>query len=113
MHEVGLAFDIVAIASEFAEKNGGSEIFGIELEVGECCGVMCEALEMGFVSARKETVAEHAELRIVRVPGVLQCMQCGRERPAEYLAEPCPECGSASRRIVSGREFRLKSIEMR
>lgn len=113
MHEVGLAFDIVTMAVELARTNGCREIVGIELDVGECCGVMPEALILGFESARKGTMAQDARLTVNRPPGVVRCAECGRERAAAGYAEPCPACGSARRTIVAGREFRLKSIDAR
>jgi len=113
VHEVGLAFDIVRMAVEFARANGRHEIVQIELDVGECCGVMPEALALGFESARKGTMAQDARLAINRLPGVARCAACGRERAAAGYAGPCPACGSARAEIAAGREFRLKSIDAR
>lgn len=113
MHEVGLAFDIVAMAVDFAERNDCHDISRIELQVGECCGVIPEALELGFSSARKDTIARCAELDICIVPGVVRCTRCGGKRSADRFLEPCSACGSDAREIISGREFRLVSIDAR
>lgn len=57
------------MAVEFARQNGCREIVGIELDVGERCGVMAEALTLGFASARKDTIARDAQLTMNRPPG--------------------------------------------
>ncbi len=40
------------------------------------------------------------------------CLDCGKKYTLEDELSPCPKCGSAKIRVVSGDEFNLESIEI-
>lgn len=113
MHEVGLAYDIMEIVCDFAERNNLKKVASIRIEAGECSGIMIPALKMGLESAKKNTVAQDAMMDIDVIPGKITCEKCGSVEDASTFARPCHECGSLNRRITQGKEFRIRSIQAR
>ena len=108
MHEVGLAFDIVELVDRFAAEHGVRQVECVHVDLGEYCGVLQHALEIGFEAARRESECCRAAALAVRtVVGSMRCEAYHAVAPTS----PCPQCGAAQPRIVAGREFRLASID--
>ncbi|HZV01722.1 MAG TPA: hydrogenase maturation nickel metallochaperone HypA [Planctomycetota bacterium] len=66
MHELGLISEVLAIVEE---ESKGAPVKRIVLEVGPLACVLEDALRFAFELAREGTVAEAAELEIVRGDG--------------------------------------------
>lgn len=84
----------------------------VSITVGPLSGICPESLSFCFTEiARMEGFGE-PELVITRTQARLVCLDCGIEYEAEDFYRGCPECGSISRRILSGREFTVDSVEI-
>jgi Zn finger protein HypA/HybF involved in hydrogenase expression len=60
-------------------------------------------------------VAEGAKLAIERTPVVLQCNACetSYEVELETMGDAvCPECGQKDGKLISGREYYIKNMEV-
>ncbi|HEY8212369.1 MAG TPA: hydrogenase maturation nickel metallochaperone HypA [Myxococcaceae bacterium] len=108
MHELGIAQEVVRIASEGC---GGARVKRLVLEVGKLSAVLPDALRFCFDLAARETLLEGAALDIVEVPGRARCRKCGG--PVE-LVRPFGECacGCSDLEWLSGEELRIKSLEV-
>ncbi|MBP5199974.1 MAG: hydrogenase maturation nickel metallochaperone HypA [Schwartzia sp.] len=111
MHEMAIAEGILDIAKEQAAKEKSARILKIGLLIGEMAGVEEDALRFCFSALTRGTLAENAELSIVRVPLVGRCGSCDFEKPVENYNFICPKCGGGLA-VVSGRELRVEYLEM-
>jgi hydrogenase nickel incorporation protein HypA/HybF len=110
MHEMSLAMSIIELATSRAYEAGAHTINKIEVEVGDLSGVTAEALVFCFEAVSRNSLAETAELKLIKKAGKARCLGCGLKFAVESLAEPCPACGDYLHEVVEGREFRLLSL---
>ena len=114
MHELGLAIDIVDLASEEAAKLGAVHITGVRLKIGALAGVVREALLFSFDAATIGTPLEGARLHIEDVPATVWCPSCDAERElVDAAIRRCPQCDSLAPRLIHGDEMQLTGLEIR
>lgn len=112
MHELSVAMGIVRIAEEETARARARHVELIEIEIGDLAGVELESLEYVWGAAVKGTVLEKATRKVLRVPGKGKCLDCGHEYPVLRHYDPCPECQSFLKHIISGKELRVKALEV-
>lgn len=112
MHELSVAMGIVRIAEEETARAQAREVELIEIEIGDLAGVELDSLEYVWEAAVKGTVLEKAKRKIHRVAGKGKCLDCGHEYPVLQHYDPCPECQSFLKNILSGKELRVKALEV-
>jgi hydrogenase nickel incorporation protein HypA/HybF len=110
MHETSVAQRMVDAAIEVADQNGGGQVVGMRLLLGEMTCVDAETLSFAFGVVSRGTRVEKCQLEIVRVPTRLRCRTCGLERGGDLL-EPCV-CGMPGGEVLAGRELRLDTIDI-
>jgi hydrogenase nickel incorporation protein HypA/HybF len=108
MHEMSLIQSVVEICVKNA---AGRRVLAVTLEIGELSGVMPEALEFCFDVCTTETLLDGAVLAIERVPGRGRC-GCGAEFPLSAWYNSCPACGGFGVELLSGKELRVKELEV-
>jgi hydrogenase nickel incorporation protein HypA/HybF len=109
MHELSITRSVVAIVSERA---AGQRITRVRLEIGRLSAVMPDAIRFCFGVCSADTPVAGAELQIVEIPGVGCCNDCGTHVALEALVGRCPNCGTASLRLIAGQELNIKEIEV-
>jgi hydrogenase nickel incorporation protein HypA/HybF len=113
MHELSIALSIVDVAAEEAQRRGLGRSAAVHLRLGPLSGVVKDALLSAYDLAREGTELAAANLVIEEVPLVTFCPCCGGPRT---LASPqllcCPECGTATPKVVSGRELEVVALEV-
>jgi hydrogenase nickel incorporation protein HypA/HybF len=98
---------------ETARAQGIERVNAVMVRVGALSGIAPEALKFSWDVATAETIAEGSELRIEDIPLVIFCERCEAERaPAAGSGLVCPDCGTPSGRIVTGRELQLVAMEV-
>ena len=113
MHEITVALSVLEGVQETAFRQGIERVIAVHVRVGALSGVVRDALLFSWDVATAETVAEGSQLYIEDVPLVVFCEYCEGERaPAPGSGLLCPDCGTPSPRIVSGREMQLVSMEV-
>lgn len=115
MHELQVTERILDVVLKHAAGHDVSRIVTIHLKVGELSDLEDEWLQRYFDYLSKDTLAENARLAIERVPIVMRCEACTREfeLSREDLREAlCPDCGESRFRLVSGRGYVVKNIEV-
>jgi hydrogenase nickel incorporation protein HypA/HybF len=110
MHELSIIASIVDIAEEQLRKSEASQIDKIELEIGELAGVEWQALDFAWDVGVQQSVLEHAQREIDRIPGKARCLECDHSFELQALYEPCPTCGSYFNEIIQGKELRVKAL---
>jgi len=112
MHEMAVTQSILDIAIKHAQQAGAARITRINLVIGEMSGVVDDSVQFYFDFLSKETIAEEATLVFDRRPAVYRCRECQATFHPEGLTWECPVCDALSFEVVSGREFRIESIEV-
>ncbi|WP_068272939.1 hydrogenase maturation nickel metallochaperone HypA [Aldersonia kunmingensis] len=108
MHEMAITQSVVDAVCEHA---AGRTVHQVTVAVGALCAVVPEAMQFCFELATEETVAEGARLDIELVPGTAECKACGSAFTLDSLILLC-DCGSADVEVTSGRELRIRSMEV-
>ena len=115
MHELQVTERILDIVLKHAAGHDVSRIVQIHLRVGELSDLEDEWLQRYFDYLSRGTLAENARLAIERVPIVMRCESCASsfELKKDRLQDAlCPDCGESRFRLVSGREYFVKNIEV-
>ncbi|MGD8521573.1 MAG: hydrogenase maturation nickel metallochaperone HypA [Desulfobacterales bacterium] len=113
MHEMGIALQIVEIATASIPSNlADVRIERVNLKVGKLAAVVPESLRFCFNVASKDTALDGAELIINELPVVARCNECNSEWTITSPVFKCETCNSGSLEILSGRELDIESIEI-
>jgi hydrogenase nickel incorporation protein HypA/HybF len=114
MHELSVTQSILEIALDYATRGQATQIVEIHLQIGEVSDFDDEWIQRYFDFVSKGTIAEGARLRISRVPARMQCDQCSFIFPLDKSIwnTQCPSCQSKETHLLSGREFRVESLEV-
>lgn len=112
MHEFSIAMGIVRIAENETQKAKAKSVTLIELEIGKLSGIEIDSLEFVWPMAVKDSVLEHAKRKIDIISARAVCVDCDTEFGVEHHYDICPECGSYFKNILSGREMRVKALEV-
>lgn len=114
MHELGIMANVLDIALEYAEQNDVKKILAVNMEIGELSDIVPKIAQDFFGFIARGTIAENASLNIVKIPARLRCRDCGEEDDldTDHPSYICFECGSKSLELISGREYRIASIEV-
>jgi len=112
MHEFSIAVSMVDIALEYADNSSATRVNNIELEIGELSGVVIDAMTFAMEAATKGTLLENARLNIVQVQARASCRLCSNEFKIENMFDACPKCGAYNPSIISGKELRVKSLNI-
>ncbi|MGC2402811.1 MAG: hydrogenase maturation nickel metallochaperone HypA [Acidobacteriaceae bacterium] len=113
MHELSIAISMIDQIVEERESRGGLEIEAVHLKLGVFSGVDKEALLFAYGLACEGSPLEGSRLVIESIPLVIYCEACRKERVPPSLYEiGCPECGTPSQKIVSGREIEVAFLEL-
>jgi hydrogenase nickel incorporation protein HypA/HybF len=112
MHELSIALGIVDFAQEEAARLGG-KVTAVHLRLGRLSGVVSEALLSGYEVACQDTVLEGSTLVIEDVPVVVYCPACREQRSIEGIQWfVCPECGTPTPEVRSGKELTVVALEV-
>ena len=112
MHEMALTEGILRILEDQAVSNGFTKVKTVWLEVGPLSHAEPEALKFCFENARRDTIADGAELVIVTPPAKAWCMDCSKEVEIVQRGDSCPECNGYKLQVTSGEELRVKELEV-
>ena len=113
MHEMGIALQIVEIASASLPPDlGAARVAAVNLKIGKLAAVVPESLRFCFDVAIKDTPLAGAKLVIEEVPVVARCQDCNARWTIDEPVFICQTCQSGSLDILSGRELDIESIEV-
>lgn len=112
MHELSVAYSLVRIASEHAQRHGSSRVLSVELVLGSLAGVQADSLSFCFPVAARETPCEGARLNITATAAIGRCAACGTSSEVTQLMDACPKCDGWPLEVSGGTELMLKSVEV-
>ena len=113
MHEMGIALQIVEIATASIPPDAGNvRVEKINLKIGKLAAVVPDSLRFCFDVAIKDTLLAGAKLVVEEMPVVARCKDCDTRWTINSPAFTCEKCNSGSLEILSGRELDIESIEI-
>ena len=115
MHELPITESILNIVLTYARKNDVRQVMAINLQIGKLSDLEDDWIQRYFDYLSKGTVAEGAKLKIERTPIRLQCNLCSTSYEVEITNisdAVCPGCGQNDSKLISGREYYIKDMEV-
>ena len=112
MHEMSLCEGILQILEDNAKSQGFERVKTVWLEIGGLSEVEPEAMLFSFDAVTRGTLADHARLEIINIPGQAWCMQCSSNVEVKQRFDECPNCGSYQLQVVAGEEMKIKELEV-
>ncbi len=109
MHELAITESVV---DAIVEKVGDGPISAVRLEIGKLSGLVVDSIRFCFEIVANGTGLQGARLDIDEPPGRAYCRECGDEFALDEPIMLCP-CGSADLEVLSGRQLRIISVEVR
>ena len=110
MHEIGIVRQLVRTVTEFAAEHGVRDIREVVVDCGELSLVIPEYVEELYPVAARGSILENAKLTIRTVPGLAECDDCDEIFNVVEHKGYCPNCGSFSKTVLSGRDFSIREI---
>ena len=110
MHELSLAMSVMDIVERESGKLHNPNIKAIEIEIGDFAGVEISAFRFSMEAVIKASLHSGAEVRIIQLPAIAECKNCGMSFNAVSRFCCCPGCGEYGVALVQGMEFRLTAI---
>ncbi|MCP4698518.1 MAG: hydrogenase maturation nickel metallochaperone HypA [Gammaproteobacteria bacterium] len=112
MHEMSLCESVLQILEDNARSRGFEKVKTVWLEIGGLAGVEPEAMHFCFDAVTRDTLADHARLEIIEMPGEAWCMQCAKTVLVKQRFDACPDCGSYQLPVTGGEEMKIKELEV-
>jgi hydrogenase nickel incorporation protein HypA/HybF len=104
---------IVEMAQEEAERRGGVQVNSVHLKLGALSGVVEDALRSSYEMAADDTPLKGSRLLIENVPVTVYCPNCLCSKQLSSIQSfSCPECGTPTPEILSGRELEVVALEI-
>jgi hydrogenase nickel incorporation protein HypA/HybF len=113
MHEMGIAMQIVKIATDAIPDGGANTpVKRVDIRVGKLTAIVPESLRFCFEIIVKDTPLSGAELNIEEVPIWARCIKCDYEWKISHPVFKCSQCDNGAIDIISGQELEVASIEI-
>jgi hydrogenase nickel incorporation protein HypA/HybF len=115
MHEMQITESILKIVLKHAGMNNARQVMSVHLQIGRLSDLEDEWIQRYFDYLSKGTVAEGAKLKIERTPIKLQCNSCATSYDVEITNigdTVCPNCGQKNSKLISGREYYIRDMEV-
>jgi hydrogenase nickel incorporation protein HypA/HybF len=109
MHELSITQTVVTTVTQ---RLPDARVRRIRLEVGQCSGLVADAVRFCFEMVATGTTCEGAVLEIDEPPGKATCRTCGTAFETGEVLPLCDHCGSADVGVQGGRELRIREVEV-
>ncbi len=109
MHELSIAQSVV---EEIVNRLGDTRVTKVTLEIGKLSGVVVESIRFCFDLVTDSTPLQGAKLIVNEPDGQCQCQSCGETFTTSDPIVLCPTCGAAEVDVLTGRDMRIKSVEV-
>lgn len=114
MHELTVTNEILEIVLRYARQNRVACVHKITLEIGELSDLEQPWIQHYFDTISRGTLAEGAVIEVEKPPCRFRCNACGNDFASNLSADApvsCSGCGSRDVQLISGGEYKVKSME--
>ena len=115
MHELPIIKSVFKCVYEKATEAGANKVERVVLEVGELREFVESFVQKYWDYVSAGTLCEGAGVEIINIPARAKCEKCGTEYEIDtddLINSNCPECGCETGELISGRELRIRGIEV-
>lgn len=112
MHEVGIAYSVLAAVRTEATRHPDKAMRKVGVRVGELAALDPEALRFCFEAITRDTDLASLELEIEVCPFRYRCADCGHEFAVRNYQIQCPQCSSTKADCIGGQELDLAYLEV-
>lgn len=115
MHEMSLTRNVLDVVLDEANAAGATRVQAVRVTIGDLRDIVEELFEGLFSHLARGTIAEGAELEIVRIPVTVRCRKCSRVYHLNVRDKDtfeCPSCGLLDYGLNSGMEFFVSGIDI-
>lgn len=112
MHELSITEHLLDQCIREARAQGASRIRTIRLCIGQLKGIVPDCIQIYLDMLSEGTIAEGARIEAEFPPVRVLCRDCGLEGEITPHSLMCPHCGSLKLKLLSGKEFYIKSMEV-
>lgn len=112
MHELTITEHLLDHCIQEARSQNASRIRTIRVCIGELRGIVPDCIQIYLDMLSEGTIAEGVRLEAEFLPVKVSCRDCGQEGKITPRHLACPHCGGLNLKILSGKEFYIKSMEV-
>jgi len=112
MHELSIVMGIIKSTEKVMAERPGIKVTAIGLEIGTMAGIEKDALDFAWRRAIRGTILSEAERRIEWIKAQAKCLECNTIFDIEHQFDACPVCGSYFKDIFTGKQLRIKYLEV-
>ena len=113
MHEMGIAMQLVKIATDAIPKDMDKlQVEKVNLRLGKLSSVVPDSLKFCFEIIIKDTLLAGAKLYIEEIEVTARCNDCNTKWTITGPVFKCEKCKSGNIKILSGQELEISSIEI-
>ncbi|OHB37149.1 MAG: hypothetical protein A2060_07115 [Planctomycetes bacterium GWA2_50_13] len=113
MHDIESCRAILDIVDRESRERNGKRVVRLKLSVGSLSGTNPEHLRDTLILCSRGTVAEGAELELVKRPARIRCLACDYVFETDAPGMPsCGKCRSSKTRVIDGDGVVLESLEI-
>ena len=110
MHEIGIVRQLLRTVTNFAAEQDVRDIREVVVDCGELSLVIPEYLQEIYPVVVKGSILENAKLTVCMVPGMAECDDCDEIFNVVEHKGYCPNCGSFTKTVLSGKDFSIREI---
>ncbi len=111
MHEFSIISALLDLVEDDVRKHNAKSVTKITVKIGALSGVVIELFDEAFHTCKRGSIAENADLKILRQEIEIQCL-CGYSGGIVKRKFICPECGGKDIRVTDGEEIILQRLEL-
>lgn len=115
MHELPMTKSIFQIVLRHAQRSSVTRVVAVNLEIGALSDLQTEWVQRYFDHLSRGTIVEGARLKVNRVPAIFRCNSCQQTFEINSLLQQdlsCSKCHGRNVALVSGKEYRVKNMEV-
>jgi hydrogenase nickel incorporation protein HypA/HybF len=112
MHELAVTESILNIAVQHAQQQQATRVTDLYLVIGRLSSIVDDSIQFYWDMITEDTLCAGSKLHFQRVAAELTCQDCHNTYTLNGDLSPCPACGSARVKVISGDQFFLDSIEI-
>lgn len=115
MHELPLVKSIFKSVKQKAEENNASRVVMVQLEIGVLREFVPEIIQKYWDYITPATILENSIIDVVEIPASAQCSQCENVYLLDLqnlFTSVCNQCGCETGTLVTGREMKIKGIQI-
>lgn len=112
MHELSITEHLLEDCIREARAQNAVRIRVIRLCIGQLRGIVPDCIQIYLDMLSEGTIAEGARIESETLPVKVHCLDCQEDREITPHQLKCPHCGSMRLKLLSGKEFYIKSLEV-